>query len=165
MAWLASFIALSLGLGASMVAAEPTVRGKVVRSWGYQLQNGTADVIARSPYDLVVIDYSRDSTNAGAFTPAELERMKRKPDGSRRIVLAYVNIGEAEAYRYYWNERGWADQRNRQGLVDAENPDWLQNYAVRYWENEWQDLILMDEDSYLNRVMRAGFDGAPLRAT
>ena len=46
---------------------------------------------------------------SGIFTPADLAKMKRKPDGSRRYVLAYISIGEAETYRYYWNERGWPD--------------------------------------------------------
>jgi cysteinyl-tRNA synthetase len=151
-----------LSTGSTAFAADPVVRGKAVRTWGYQLQNSDPAAIARSPYDLVVIDYSRDATDARAFKPADLEAMKRKPDGSRRIVLAYVSIGEAESYRYYWQERGWNDPRNRLPLVDEENKEWRNNFAVRFWENEWQDLMLMDDDSYMNRVMRAGFDGVYL---
>ena len=57
------------------------------KSWGYQLQDVDPEVIAASPYDMVVIDYSRDGTSETVFTPAELETMKKKPDGGRRIVL------------------------------------------------------------------------------
>jgi cysteinyl-tRNA synthetase, unknown class len=157
-----AFVGVLALVAPSAHAGETLLLGKVVRSWGYQLQNGAADVIERSPYDLVVIDYSKDSTQEGSFTAEELERMKRKPDGSRRIVLCYISIGEAEDYRYYWKERGWEDARNRLPLIDGENPEWKANYSVRYWENEWQDVILNEDDSYMNRIMRAGFDGVYL---
>lgn len=145
-----------------LASAQAVLEGRPIRSWGYQLQNGSADVVARSPYDIMVIDYSKDSSDSTAFTAAELERMKRKPDGSRRYLLAYISIGEAEIYRYYWKERGWDDPRNRRPMVEDENPEWLGNHSVKFWHNEWQDLILNDDDSYMNRIMRAGFDGVYL---
>jgi cysteinyl-tRNA synthetase, unknown class len=141
------------------LAADPIVQGMPIRSWGYQLQNtGVADV-ARSPYDLMVIDYERDASIGGPFTPAELKAMKTKPDGSRRFMIAYISIGEAENYRSYWGDRNWGDARNRTPLVEKENPEWEANFNVRYWEQEWQNLILNDADSYINRIMDAGFDG------
>ena len=160
---LAAFALLALLAHASIPArAETMIEGKPIRSWGYQLQNGSADVVARSPYDIAVIDYSKDSSDAGAFTSADLDKMKRKPDGSRRYVLAYISIGEAETYRYYWKQRGWEDGRNRKPMVENENPEWLGNHSVKFWHNEWQDLILHDDDSYMNRIARAGFDGVYL---
>jgi cysteinyl-tRNA synthetase, unknown class len=139
-----------------------TFGGVAVKSWGYQLQNDDVETIANSPYDVIVMDYSRDTTTAGAFTPADLARMKKKPDGSRRIVLSYISIGEAENYRFYWSERGWDRQANRANVVDEENPEWKGNYSVRYWQNEWQDVIVGDEDSYMGRINKAGFDGVYL---
>ncbi len=139
-----------------------TLGGAAVRSWGYQLQNDDVETIANSPYDVIVMDYSRDTTTAGAFTAADLARMKKKPDGSRRIVLSYISIGEAENYRYYWAERGWDRSANRANVVDEENPEWRGNYSVRYWQNEWQDVIVGDEDSYMARINKAGFDGVYL---
>ncbi len=136
--------------------------GVSVRSWGYQLQNDDVETIASSPYDIIVMDYSRDTTTAGAFTPADLARMKRKPDGSRRIVLSYISVGEAEDYRYYWQERGWNRAANRSGVVDEENPEWKGNYSVRFWQSEWQDVIFGAEDSYMARINKAGFDGVYL---
>ncbi len=136
--------------------------GVTVKNWGYQLQNEDVETIANSPYDVIVMDYSRDTTTAGAFTPADLARMKKKPDGSRRIVLSYISIGEAEDYRYYWQERGWNRAANRSGVVDEENPEWKSNYSVRYWLPEWQDVIVGDDDSYMARINKAGFDGVYL---
>jgi cysteinyl-tRNA synthetase, unknown class len=159
------FAAALLLVGAAAPAlAQPaqTFGGVMPKSWGYQLQNDDVETIASSPYDVVVIDYSRDSTSAGAFTPADLARLKKKPDGSRRIVLSYISIGEAEDYRYYWEERGWNRKANRAGVVDEENGEWKHNYSVRYWQPEWQDLIVGDEDSYMARINAAGFDGVYL---
>lgn len=152
-------------LGAAWTVASPAhaggnvVQGMEIKSWGYQLQNDETSVIAKSPYDLVVIDYQRDPSLGGPFTPAELAQMKKKPDGSRRFVIAYISIGEAESYRYYWADRTWGDARNRTPLVEKENPEWEGNLTVKYWEQEWQNLILNDSDSYINRIMDAGFDG------
>ena len=112
------------------------------KSWGYQLQNVDPDVVAASPYDMVVIDYSRDGTSDTAFTPADLEKMKRKPDGSRRIVLSYLSIGEAEKYRYYWKWYwGWFFGWFAPSWRDRQNTEWRGNYAVRYWEPGWQEII------------------------
>jgi cysteinyl-tRNA synthetase len=130
------------------------------KSWGYQLQNVDPDVVAASPYDMVVIDYSRDGTSDTAFTPADLDKMKRKPDGSRRIVLSYLSIGEAEKYRYYWKWYwGWFFGWFAPSWRDRQNTEWRGNYAVRYWEPSWQEIIFSGDNSYLDRIIKAGFDG------
>ena len=87
------------------IATASTGRGRLdgIGSWGYNIQKPDAAAIANSPYDLVVIDYSRTGEDEEAFTPDDIKRMQVKPDGSRRIVLAYMSIGEAESYRYYWH--------------------------------------------------------------
>jgi cysteinyl-tRNA synthetase, unknown class len=152
----------AIGIAASAplaLADDPVVQGMKIRSWGYQLQNDDTTIIERSPYDVVVIDFQRDPSLGGPFKPAELARMKKKPDGSRRLVIAYISIGEAEDYRYYWGDRSWADQRNRTPLIEKVNPEWVGNFTVKFWEQEWQNLVLNDEDSYINRIIDAGFDG------
>lgn len=159
-----SSFGLTLLMGLAALAgptwsADNVVQGIEIKTWGYQLQNDDHTVISKSPYDLVVIDYQRDPSLGGPFTSAELAVMKKKPDGSRRFVIAYISIGEAEKYRYYWGDRTWGDVRNRTPLIEKENPEWEGNLNVRYWEQEWQNLILNDTDSYINRIMDAGFDG------
>jgi cysteinyl-tRNA synthetase len=158
-----------------------------VKTWGYQLQRVDPAEIAASPYDLVVIDYSRNGKEAGRFTPSEVKLMQEKPDGSRRLVIAYMSIGEAEDYRFYW-QRGWSEPAPiRQSQNEAEtkelpekfetvrvprliapswlgreNERWRGNYHVRFWYSGWQDLIMHSEDSYLSRIISAGFDGVYL---
>ncbi len=192
-----------------------------VASWGYQLQRADPAQIARSPYDLVVIDYTRNGDAKRPLSPREVARMKRKPDGSRRIVLAYVSVGEAEDYRFYWDD-SWLEwsvpepathtqggtsaarssgapspgksgaaagstsipvppavpagpaepptQNEPQRWISAKAPPWLGdenetwrgNFAVRYWERGWQDLLFGTPKSYLDRVQSLGFDGVYL---
>ena len=145
--------------------SKPAGRLGQARSWGYQLQMLKIEPLAASPYDVLVIDYSRDGSDEGALTPAELAQLKAKPDGSRRIVLAYLSIGEAEAYRYYWKWT-WGGRWYTEWIGWLIGPQWLRsgnaewggNYAVRYWDPRWQEIIA-GPGGYLERIARAGFDG------
>jgi cysteinyl-tRNA synthetase, unknown class len=148
---------------ASPPALAPAPAPGTVKSWGYQLQNVDPDVLAATPYDLLVIDYSRDGSDALALTPQDLARLKVKPDGSRRIVLAYLSIGEAETYRYYWKWYwSWFFGMLAPSWRGPQNAEWRGNYGVRYWRDDWQKIIFAGEDSYLGRIIKAGFDGVYL---
>ncbi len=87
-------------------AAEKSVLGKMtlkaVDSWGYQLQNVKSRLVAKDKFDVLVVDYSRDGSEARAFSREAVTRMRHRGNEPERIVLAYLSIGEAEAYRYYW---------------------------------------------------------------
>jgi cysteinyl-tRNA synthetase len=120
-----------------------------ITSWGYQLQDIKPGVIARTSYDLVVIDHAGDD---GPFSKAQVDQMKRKPDGSRRLVISYMSIGEAETYRPYWN-KAWKKQPPT--WLGKENREWRGNYGVRFWEDEWQGIIF----DYADKIVAAGFDG------
>lgn len=130
-----------------------------VRSWGYQLQHLDVARAAASPFDLLVVDYTKDGDDESALTPAEVRRLQTKPDGSRRLVFAYLSIGEAESYRGYWNP-AWKKQRPA-WLLD-ENPEWDENYAVCFWDPGWQAIMFGTPSSRLDRIIAAGFDGVYL---
>jgi cysteinyl-tRNA synthetase, unknown class len=133
------------------------------KSWGYQLQNVDPDEIAATPYDMLVIDYSRDGSGAEALTTDELDKLKVKPDGERRTVLSYLSIGEAETYRYYWKWYwGWFFGLLAPSWRGKQNTEWRGNYGVRYWEDGWQNIIFRGDNSYLDRIIKAGFDGVYL---
>jgi cysteinyl-tRNA synthetase len=133
------------------------------KSWGYQLQKLDPNTLAATPYDMLVIDYSRDGKAALAWTPEQVDRIRITPDGGRRIVLAYLSIGEAETYRYYWKWYwGWFFGVFAPRWLGSENPEWPGNYGVRYWQEGWQKIIFGGEDGYLERIVKAGFDGVYL---
>lgn len=139
---------------------RPQARGLMslsqAQSWGYQLQHIDLKRAEASPFDMLVIDYTKDGSDESALKPAELERLKRKPDGSRRLVICYVSIGEAESYRSYW-QKDW--KRNKPKWLLGENPEWKENYSVCFWEPEWQQLFCGAPDAYIDRIMAQGFDG------
>lgn len=130
-----------------------------LKSWGYQLQHLDVAEAAASPFDLLVIDATRDGSDETHLTPPELARLQTKPDGSRRIVLAYLSIGEAEDYRGYWNPR-W--KAKRPDWLLAENPEWKGNYAVCFWDTGWQSIMCGGPEARLDRIIAAGFDGVYL---
>jgi len=112
--------------------------------------------IENSYFDLVIIDlFFQDK----AFSPADLERMRKKPSGAPRLLIAYMSIGSAENYRYYWKS-GWK----------LHHPKWLQKrydgYEDEFWVDfthpEWQAIIYGNDSSYLHRIIDAGFDGVYL---
>jgi len=148
----------------SAVAVRPSPLAGA-STWLYQLQgrNGQdLDLAALSAHgaDLLVVDFSRDGSDTGAFTSQELAAAQ----AGGAIVIAYLSIGEAEAYRDYWRE-AWVQD----GQLAADAPAWLgppnpefpDNHKVRYWLPEWQEVIL-GPSGLLRRIVGAGFDGVYL---
>jgi cysteinyl-tRNA synthetase len=109
--------------------------------------------LAATNHDLVVMDPFIDDATV---TPADVDRLKKKANGGRRLVLCYVSIGEAEDYRHYWQD-GW--RPGRPAFLGPEDPDWKGNFAVKYWDKSWQAIIGGGPKSYVARVLAAGFDG------
>jgi len=149
-------IAILIALGSPALVAPQL---NEVKSWAFQLQNVDPVEINLSPYDLVVVDYGFDRRNATAFPREVVNLMRTRPDGRQRLVLAYFSIGEAEDYRYYWQD-SWL--KNRPEWLEPENPDWPGNYLVQYWHPEWQALLFGNPNAYLDRIIDAGFDGVYL---
>ncbi len=113
--------------------------------------------VAATNYDLIIMDlFDRDGR---IFTPDEILPLKQKAGGGKRLILAYMSIGEAENYRYYW-DKNWLSQPPE--WLAKENSSWAGNYKVHYWDKNWQKIIFKSRDSYLQRIIDAGFDGVYL---
>jgi cysteinyl-tRNA synthetase len=127
----------------------------VLQYQSYGHADSFVTALANTYYDLAIIDYSFDGSDAGKFTPQEVSQMKTKPDGKNRKVIAYLSIGEAEDYRYYW-QSGWGE--GDPSFIYEENPDWPGNFKVKYWDPQWQAIIF----GYVRKIVEAGFDGVYL---
>jgi cysteinyl-tRNA synthetase len=125
-----------------------------VNDFLYQLQDLDLDAVGATAYDLVVMDYSSDGRETGEFTREQVSALRNSPGGPK-ILLAYLSIGEAEDYRYYW-QSDW--EEGNPAWLEGENPDWPGNLKVRYWEPGWQSVVF----DYAGRILAAGFDGAYL---
>lgn len=134
-----------------------------VHAWAYQLGDIRPATVGACPVDLAVIDYSADGSVARAFTREDLDRMRAQPGGPRRII-AYLSVGEAESHRdLYWKQQ-WVSARGARPkwLGPANDEGWGDNYRVRYWDKDWQAILLGSPQSYLDRLIAAGFDGVYL---
>jgi cysteinyl-tRNA synthetase len=107
-------------------------------------------------YDILLLDLFFEDEQ---LTLSDLEQLKTKPSGSSRLVLAYLSIGEAEDYRYYW-QASWL--HDPPSWLAEENSFWSGNYKVRYWLKEWQDIIFGSDGSYTKKILDAGFSGVYL---
>ncbi len=114
------------------------------------------DAVTATNYDVVIMDLF---VGDEAFTAAEVNQLRSKANGGKRLVICYMSIGEAEDYRYYW-QNSW--NSDRPSWVAAENPNWPGNFKVKYWNADWQALIYGESDSYLTKITNAGFDGVYL---
>ncbi|MCK4783235.1 MAG: endo alpha-1,4 polygalactosaminidase [Desulfobacteraceae bacterium] len=83
--------------------------------------------------------------------------MAQKKD--RLVECPYMSIGEAEDYRYYW-QTGWKE--GNPAFLDKEDPNWKGNFYVRYWDTDWQKIIYGNDNSYLKKILDAGFDAVYL---
>ena len=107
--------------------------------------------------DWIVLDaaFSGDTP----WDQADLDTIRSGKPG--RKVVAYLSIGEAENYRTYW-QSDWVSNAKRTAAAPAwlgiENPEWKGNYRVKYWNAEWQKLMLTAIDD----TMARGFDGVYL---
>jgi len=119
------------------------------------------EALWKTDYDLLIIDsFLEDAAgNPVMLTPGDVELLKTKKNGGRRMVVSYMSIGEAEDYRYYWQE-GWI--KNPPAWLAEENRRWPGNYKVRYWDRAWQAVILGSPNAYLDKILAAGFDGVYL---
>jgi cysteinyl-tRNA synthetase len=164
--------------------AEPMSLAEVTY-WAYQLQDisvpGAVDALVASHYDMLVLeptctDWSSDDRYFDTKQMVQRLKNSRASDGvHRKLVLAYLDIGEAEDWRWYWD---WSTDWDCTGDPPAGWPEyilvcdpdgWSGNYPVAYWDEDWKDVIIYGEhqgshpdrdyDSAIDEAIKDGFDG------
>lgn len=133
-----------------------------VTHWLYlidsDLDSETSDQIVASAYDLVVLDFIPSEKDSRDYP---MERIIARLHGATnpKLILAYVDIAQAEDFRTYW-QAGWR-VGEPEWIVDDDPDGWEGDYPVAFWHEEWQDIWLGDE-GYLETIVAAGFDGVYL---
>ena len=167
--------------------ASPLTLGEV-RFWGYQIQGldraGAVDALVGSLYDMLVLEPTRTDVESKDFdTQRMVARLKETmaSDGvHRKLIIAYVDVGEAEDWRWYWTWSKEPEEAQVPEEVDlpddwpdfivARDPDgWVGNYPVAYWDPRWKDIIIYGRDyapsgrrdyaSAIDELLVDGFDG------
>lgn len=128
----------------------------LISTENYSGSQDMINAINETNYDVVLIDlFFGDET----LSHTGIERLKTKKNGGKRLVISYISVGSAEKYRYYW-KKGWG----------AHHPLWLKKkyegypdeFWVKFWKKDWQNIIYGNENSYMKKIIDAGFDGAYL---
>lgn len=126
--------------------------------------------LAASEWDLFYIDAH---FGGEALTREEVETLKRKPQGGRRLVISYLSIGTTELYRWYADPvmvnpdprsflHGTVDNGTfkpaRERYHDPDIPNWMlwSAYSGQYadeatpiwWHPEWRDIIVRGGSPY-----------------
>ena len=158
------FLTLSVAVLVSMLAHFAHAESNPV-SFAYILQADSfaktkPAVVAKlkeSGRDWIVLDAT--FTGDTPWERTDLDTIRSGKAG--RKVVAYLSIGEAEDYRSYW-QSDWVSNGNRTASapiwLGIENPDWRGNYQIKYWNGDWQKLMLTTIDD----TMARGFDGVYL---
>ncbi len=112
----------------------------------YVLQSVYFSDLLDTDFDMAVID-----CDDSRLKKSEVAAIKRQD----KYLISYLSIGEAEDYRDYWQDI-WIS--NESGLIDEENPNWPGNYKVRYWRNQWKNIVF----ERLRYIQDKGYDGVYL---
>lgn len=128
----------------------------LVNPMNFASKSAFINAVTATNYDAIIMDLF---LNGETFTALEINQLRNKANGGKRIVICYMSIGEAEDYRYYW-ENSW--NNSKPSWLENENQDWPGNFKVKYWNEDWQKIIYKNSDSYLNKILIADFDGVYL---
>jgi cysteinyl-tRNA synthetase, unknown class len=119
-----------------------------VAGWSFNINNNSLNQLLSNDSKFLVIDYSKDGTEGQRYSASDLTALHQKG----KSAVSYLSIGEAEDYRYYY-QSNW--NSNPPSWLGQDNPDWPGNAKVKYWDPEWQNIML----GYLDKIIESGFDG------
>lgn len=168
-------------------AIEPLPLSQVTY-WAYQLQDvsesSAVDKLASSRYDMLVLEPTRTdwSSDDKHFNTkgmvSQLRDFTASDSVHRKLIIAYIDIGEAENWRWYWTwSEEWLQGEPRPAdwpdYILAHDPDgWEGCFPVAYWDAEWKDIVIYgknqdsspygDYNSIIDEVIKDGFDGVYL---
>jgi cysteinyl-tRNA synthetase, unknown class len=159
-------LAVVLGLALRCPAQEPAANPlKSVKTFMCELEGldspGAVKTLAESNFDMLVVEPTfLLKARANFDAKAMVQVLHQGKPG--RIVLAYLNIAEAEPDRVYWEStwHGPADgEKPFPAFLFAKDPDDpAGSYVCMFWRPRWRELLLKN-NGLVDRIMAAGFDG------
>ena len=146
-----------------------TLNGMTISYFMYQIQgleeHAAIDLLGATDYDMLIVEPGFNMKEDPYDIVYLVDKLKQKPGGSKRLLLAYIDIGEAEEWRTYWGPDWVAPTESQPGhpgfLITTDPDGWEGNYPVAYWDTAWQNIWLAD-DGYIEKIATYGFDGVYL---
>lgn len=116
----------------------------------YANKNALIEDLTDTNYDIIVMKPL--FANKERFAAEDLRKLHFKKNGSKRLLIAELNVSETSPKDYFWS-RDWT--------IGA--PDWLvrksfvspDGVIVRYWDTEWKQIV----SRYFKDIVNEGFDG------
>ena len=112
----------------------------------FALQSAGFSELKKSDFNIAVID-----CDDSRLLDTEIRKLKEQG----KSIISYLSVGEAENYRIYW-QKDW--KPGSPDFIEAENPAWPGNYKVRFWYQQWQEIIF----SKIDEIVHLGYDGVYL---
>lgn len=125
----------------------------LINAENYSTKQQLIQALKNTNFDLLLIDLF---FNDEQLTQSDLQQLKTKLNGGKRIVISYMNIGSVENYRYYW-QKDW--KLHHPKWIKKRYKGYKDEYYVEFWNQEWKDVIYGNDQSYLKKILDAGFDG------
>ncbi len=143
---------------AASVLSLKDVRNFLVigNSAAFGRQDEFALKVHKTNYDAVIVNVFHGRL---PLSKRAVETLKYKGAGGKRMVLAFMDIGTAASYHFYW-KKNWRE--GSPSWISAPvrgNPD---KFSVEYWNPEWQRVITGNSSSYIYGIINQGFDGVVL---
>ena len=113
----------------------------------YQLQEANFTDLSNTDFKIAVVD-----VDTSGLTAAQIDTLQTQG----KIMFSYLSIGEAEDYRDYWIQGNWSI--NPPSFTLNENNEWNGNYRLKYWAEEWQQIIL----NKIEDIISKGYNGVYL---
>ncbi|RDH42065.1 endo alpha-1,4 polygalactosaminidase [Zooshikella ganghwensis] len=134
--------------------------------WVYKIQNVSQKEheLINSLFDVYVLEVTTTEQGMENYDIAHLiSRIKQhniKKRGVEPIVLAYVDIAQAEQWRWYYESS--ADKHLIDQLSVGDDPNgWEDITVVKYWEKAWENIAIYGYKgrSHVQESLKHGFDG------
>jgi cysteinyl-tRNA synthetase len=138
-----------------------------VSTFSYLLQNVDSNEmqkeLSQSHYDMYILEPCVTEKGNEAFPIGslieEIRNYNRTIYNKDPIILAYVDIGQAEDWRWYWQNQ-WRPG-HPEWIVTKDPDDWEGCYPVAFWHPEWEDIVIYGAygKSHLEAILQNDFDG------
>jgi endo-alpha-1,4-polygalactosaminidase (GH114 family) len=109
--------------------------------------------LTETNYDLLAVDVFWHGTDA--MTANDVETLKTKRLGTRRLVLADLPVGRARNPSFYW-QPDWST--GKPPWLAMRDPQDASQTIVEFWSDEWKVII----GKYMQGLVDLGFDGVLL---
>jgi len=125
----------------------------MLRSDHFATRSAWVEALARTNYDLLVLDTFWRETESLSFDQVRALRYKRL--GSDRLVFGVLPVGLARDSRFYWKPE-W--KLGNPSFLVAPDPDDPAETIVSYWDPKWKELL----GKYIQGIVDLNVDGVLL---